>query len=124
MKFLRIMRVPQYKRFHITPRYYDPIKEDIEIRTAKIKSEMEQSKNGQYISNIRGSFRANVTRDSKSGYLSSRDSKAAFIRLIIFVILIGGIVGYLLIGSDMIYGLYLFVPVYAYFRLKGRWKRS
>ncbi|GAB4326843.1 MAG: hypothetical protein OHK0038_00310 [Flammeovirgaceae bacterium] len=41
MKVPSIFKLPQHKRFHFTPRYYDPIKEDIANRTAFIKKQLE-----------------------------------------------------------------------------------
>lgn len=113
MKFPRFIRVPQYKRFHIEPRYYDPIKEDIDYRTEKIKHELTNSKIGNYVPNIRGSFSRKVTRESNTTIL----------RLIIFLMIIGSIAGYYYLGNDFLYVFFLIIPVYVYFRMKGGVKR-
>ncbi|MCG8319359.1 MAG: hypothetical protein MI921_07660 [Cytophagales bacterium] len=113
MKFPQFIRVPKYKRFHITPRYYDPVKEDIEMRTQKIKNELYNSKLGNYRSHISGSFERKVTRDSNTGFL----------RLIIFLVIIGSLGGYIYFGKDFLYIFFLLIPVYVYFRLKGGTKR-
>lgn len=42
MKLPTIFRTASHQRFSIKPRYYDPIKEEIEERTARIKMELEQ----------------------------------------------------------------------------------
>lgn len=42
MKLPTIFRTASHQRFAIKPRYYDPIKEEIEERTARIKMELEQ----------------------------------------------------------------------------------
>ena len=36
MKFPSLSRIPKNKRFNFEPRYYDPIKEDIQNRTERI----------------------------------------------------------------------------------------
>ena len=113
MKFPQFIRVAKYKRFHITPRYYDPVKEDIEMRTQKIKNELYNSKLGNYQSHIRGSFERKVTRESNTGFL----------RLIIFLVIIGSLAGYIYFGKDFLYIFFLLIPVYVYFRLKGGVKR-
>ena len=41
MKFPSIFRVNSPMRFDIKPRYYDPVKEEIEQRTSKIKKDLE-----------------------------------------------------------------------------------
>lgn len=113
MKFPQFIRVPKYKRFHITPRYYDPVREDIEMRTQKIKNELSNSKLGNYQSHIRGSFERKVTRDANTGFL----------RLIIFLVIIGMLGGYVYFGQDFLYFLLFLIPVYVYFKLKGGTKR-
>ena len=113
MKFPQFIRVAKYKRFHITPRYYDPVKEDIEMRTQKIKNELNNSKVGNYQSYIRGSFERKVTRESNTGFL----------RLIIFLVIIGILGGYIYFGKDFLYIFFLLIPVYVYFRLKGGMQR-
>ena len=42
MKLPTIFRTASHQRFAIKPRYYDPIKEEIEERTSRIKMELEQ----------------------------------------------------------------------------------
>jgi hypothetical protein len=114
MKFPQFIKVPKYKRFNITPRYYDPIKEDIQIRTAKIENELKQDKSANYSSNIRGSFGRKVTRDFKAGYL----------RLIIFFVIIVSFGGYLYFGVEIFKFFFLLIPLYAYYRLRGGMKKK
>ena len=114
MKFPQFIRTPKYKRFNIAPRYYDPIKEDIEIRTARIKGEIDQAKFGEYSSNIRGAFGRKVTHDSKAGLL----------RLLLFLLLFGGGAGYLFLGPRFLNVFFLLIPVYIYFKLRGGKKQG
>ena len=101
MKFPSILRVPRHRRFNIQPRYYDPIKEDIENRTARIKREMELRNSDEegtgestYQSRISGSFSRNAQ------YGESRSSR---LRFIILVALVGVTVGYIFLGNLALY---------------------
>ena len=72
-KFPSIIRLPNYKRFHFEPRYYDPIKEDIENRTALIRSELKreaQMSNGHASkARISAAFRKNVRQQEKKSFM-------------------------------------------------------
>ncbi len=78
MKFKSRFKLPKHQQFKIIPRHYDPIKEEIEIRTKKMENQLNGSKIAHYDSNIRGSFRRNVTRKSNIGLL----------RLVVLVVLL------------------------------------
>ncbi len=112
MKFPTLTRLPQYKRFNFEPRYYDPVKEDIQERTSRIKQEVSQLAEGQqhniYHSNIAGSFskRSNYTK------------KTSTLQLVIFIFLIFLFGGYLWYGNYVFFIFLLIIPVYFYFRLK------
>ena len=41
MRFPSLFRTPRHQKFHIEPRYYDPIKEEIAERTERIRKEMD-----------------------------------------------------------------------------------
>ncbi|MEX2511711.1 MAG: hypothetical protein WD398_02300 [Cyclobacteriaceae bacterium] len=113
MKFPSIFRVNQPRRFQINPRHYDPVKEEIEGRTARIKKELESKgaltreeqeeedeMNRRYGSSIRGAFTSgSPIKKQPSSVLES----AGLMRLLIFFLLIGGFGGYLYLGPDMIY---------------------
>ncbi|WP_373492617.1 hypothetical protein [Aquiflexum sp.] len=133
MKFPSIFRTASHARFDIKPRYYDPVKEEIEQRTAKIKRELQadgklplenenqETLNRDYGSSIRGAF----TQGSPiKGRSSSMINSAGMIRLIIFLVLLGAFFGYVYLGPDALYTiLYIFVGaglVYLFFRLKGK----
>ena len=45
MKIPSIVRIPKYKRFDFQPRYYDPVKEELQERVDKIKREHEAKNN-------------------------------------------------------------------------------
>lgn len=107
MRFPSLIRVPRNKRFTIEPRYYDPIKEEIEERTRRIKEEMENKKSGTYVPG-RISFQRKT----------SSVPNASFLQLIIATVLGGTVVGWFYYGNDVFYALWLAVPVYLFFRLR------
>ncbi len=109
-KFPSLIRLPKHKRFNFEPRYYDPIKEDIENRIAQIKSEMGQAEEGEYHSSIQGSFR----RSFDSGGTKS----PGLIQLLIFTLLFGSFVGWIFYGNVVLYILSAFIPVYLFLRLR------
>ncbi len=110
MKFPSLIRLPRNKRFNFEPRYYDPIKEDIENRVAQIKSEMNCNDGEIYKSSISGSFRRNIESNAKS--------TPALLQFIIFTLLLGSFVGWLFYGNLVLYILAAFVPVYLFLRLR------
>lgn len=112
MKLPSIVRIAKPQRFNITPRHYDPIKEEIEQRTQAIRRELEEggilSRDGGsgdfspgYRSSIRGSFRSNSKAKSSSVFENS-----GLLRVLIFVLLLGGLGGYIYFGNAVFY--YLF----------------
>jgi hypothetical protein len=115
MKFPTLTRLPNYRRFNIEPRYYDPVKEDVEERTSRIKQEISQGRgdHGLPSSGIPGSFsrKANYTKN------------ANILQMVILISLILLIGGYLLYGNDIFYLFLLAVPFYFYFRIRKYSKR-
>jgi hypothetical protein len=106
MKFPTFIKVQQYKRFDLTPRYYDPVKEEIAQRTEQIKREM----NGEAQSYASG----RIKFERKSSSIPS----ASFMQLIIAVGLGLSVLGWLYLGNQYFYILWLVVPIYLYFRFK------
>lgn len=112
MKFPSIFRVNQPHRFQITPRHYDPVKEEIHQRTERIKRELQQEgvldPEGGDIdrpfrgggSSIRGAFTQGSPIKRKP---SSLFESTGMIRLIIMIILIGGFGGYIYLGPEVLY---------------------
>ncbi len=54
MKIPSLNRLPNHKRFDYTPRFYDPVKEDLENRKSHIKGKQE----GRLVNGVRGNIRA------------------------------------------------------------------
>ncbi|MGY6744383.1 MAG: hypothetical protein ACXIUQ_16705 [Cecembia sp.] len=112
MKFPQIFRTTQPMRFDIKPRYYDPVKEEIQQRTARIKKELQaegrlpdDGDGAEGYSNYSGSsLRGAFTSGSQiKGRHSSAMNSAGMIRLVIFVLLIGSLFGYIYYGPEAIY---------------------
>lgn len=131
MKFPSIFRSASPSRFDIKPRYYDPVREEIEQRTARIKrelqsdgkleadEEMDAAFHSNYGSSIRGAFTQGGPIKGRS---SSIMNNAGFLRLLIIVVLLGGGMGYIYFGPQALYilaiGIFLVVLLVAFFRLK------
>lgn len=135
MKFPSIFRTSQPQRFNIVPRHYDPVKEEIEMRTSQIKKELEN--NGILPSedlddtlrlgggsSIRGAFTQGSPIKKKP---TSIFESTGLIRLIIIVLLISGFGGYIYLGPEIIYYfIYLGLGVgslVVLFKLKGSTSR-
>src|SRR5690606_38944066 len=126
------VRIARPHRFNITPRHYDPIKEEIENRTLEIKKQLEAEgllktdpeRTGEnsvgYGSSIKGSFRPRK-RAQPTPLLFE---KTGLLRLFIFALLLGGLGGYLYLGSEILYYLFylaLGIGLIVFMRrLKGR----
>lgn len=101
-------------RFEIKPRHYDPIKEEIEERTARIKrqleaeglfsgdkdNEIDQAYRKAGGSSLRGAFtQGSPIRNKPADIFSS----TGMLRLIILLALVGSITGYLFWGIEVLY---------------------
>jgi len=115
MKFPSLSRLPSHRRFNVEPRYYDPVKEDIDERTSRIKQEIRQVGEGssQATSSITGSFAR------KASY----DKNANILQMVIVILMITLIAGYLIYGNDIFYIFLLAVPAYLYIRIRKYSKR-
>lgn len=53
-----LFKKPEYKRFDLKPRYWDPVKEEQEARRRRIRAELKMEEdNDQHVLDIRGQFR-------------------------------------------------------------------
>jgi hypothetical protein len=111
MKFPSIFRTSQPQRFNIVPRHYDPVKEEIAMRTSQIKKELENDgilPSGELEetlrlgrgSSIRGAFTQGSPIKKKP---TSIFESTGVIRLLIIILLIGGFGGYIYLGPEIIY---------------------
>jgi len=134
MKFPSVFRTSAPMRFDIKPRYYDPVKEEIDQRTSRIKRELQaeglikegDEELGSYGGGIRGSFSQNRGIKERPG--PNMFASTAMIRTFIFLILLGSIFGYVYLGpvifEYMLYAALLIGAVYYFFRLKSKKKNE
>ncbi|HNP94440.1 MAG TPA: hypothetical protein PKJ63_02390 [Cyclobacteriaceae bacterium] len=122
MKFFSLFtKTPTHQRFNYTPRYYDPKKEEMAEREARIRRELKLEREkeadlGDYRSRITGSFQAARKRSKKSGDTLN----SSLLRLGILLFLVLFIIAYIQWGQIALYGLVLFVPFYFYLKFKKR----
>ena len=110
MRIPTLSRLPKNKRFNFQPRYYDPIKEEIEERTSRIKSEMDVTTSDAYRENISAAFRRRSRAEKKSGVMQ-------FAFVILFLLIF---IGYLTFGEKIFFSFLLLIPVYIWLKLKRR----
>ena len=108
MKIPSISRIPKYKRFHFEPRYYDPIKEDIQNRTERIKGELKITSAQTHREHIKAAF-TNRARREKTG---------DFMQLLLIVIMLGTFTGWLFYGNVALYVFLVLFPLYIYLRTR------
>ncbi len=132
MKFPSVFRTASPMRFDIKPRYYDPVKEEIDQRTSRIKRELtaegliseDDEDLGSYGGGIRGSFAQYRGIKERSG--PTMFASTAMIRTVIFLLLLGSIFGYVYLGpvvfEYLAYFAALIGAIYFFFRLKSKKK--
>lgn len=111
MKIPSLFRTPRYQRFNIEPRYYDPVKEEMEERTARIKNAIDAGKDGndQYSSSsLSGAF--------KRG--RSKNTGASFTQFIIMLLLAFLIFGYIYLGNIAFYVFVTAASLLLYLKMK------
>ena len=111
MKFPSLFRLPKHQQFHIAPRYYDPVKEEMEKRVENIRKEME----GVPVDIETGDRRFNF-RKKKSSKLTAN---ASMMQLIIAIGLVILLLGWLQYGNSFFYYLiWVIIPLYFFVRLR------
>jgi hypothetical protein len=100
----RFFHIPGAKKFNITPRFYDPDKEEREERERRIKEELgivdEKVSDGRpFKPNIRGQFRRAQEGFTKTDSNARRASNTRLVVLIVILTLIF----YLFFYSDFVF---------------------
>ncbi|MCM0042164.1 MAG: hypothetical protein NBV61_05295 [Algoriphagus sp.] len=106
MKLPTIFKTASHQRFAIKPRYYDPIKEEIEERTSRIKMELEQEGEIEQSSDpssprrpmMKGSFatfRSNKPREN------AVFNSSTLLRTLLFLGMVLAAFGYIYIGPQI-----------------------
>ncbi|MCK5208262.1 MAG: hypothetical protein KAQ79_09585 [Cyclobacteriaceae bacterium] len=108
MKFPSLSRIPKYKRFNYEPRYYDPIKEDIQNRTERIKGELKITSSQSHREHIKKAFRNRAKREKSSD----------FMQLLLVIIMLGSFGGWLIYGNIVLYIAMVIFPLYIFFRTR------
>ena len=106
MKLPSIFKTVSHQRFAIKPRYYDPIKEEIEARTAHIKMELEREGEIEQSSDsqsprrpmMKGSF--TTFRSNKPREKAVFDS-STLLRTVLFLGMVLSAFGYIYIGPQV-----------------------
>lgn len=119
MKLPSLVKIAKPRRFNITPRHYDPIKEEIEQKTMAIKKQLEaegvigsgrkreDAQDYVHGSSIRGAFKPRHAKSSSFLF-----DKTGWLRLLIFTLLLAGLGGYIFLGPVIVYYLlYLMMGV-------------
>jgi hypothetical protein len=132
MKLPSIFKTASHQRFSIKPRYYDPIKEEIEERTSRIKKELEQegliaqeegdSSQPKWTA-LKGSFSARRGEKSRS---TTVFNSTGIIRTLLFLGMVSAVFGYIYLGPSIFrYMAYIGIGGgCAYFLLKFLKKRK
>jgi hypothetical protein len=110
-------RTPKHQKFGFEPRFYDAKKEEREERNRRIAQELENERTGNvdgYESRIKGSFHS----ARKRSQATSGDLRASLMRIVIILFLVVFIMAYLQWGNKAMYGLLVFLPVYAWMKFK------
>jgi len=124
MKFLSVFtKTPKHQRFNYTPRFYDPVKEELEQRESRIKLEISREKgeiNQQDLTGhrtrISGAFHAARKRNNPV----SAGTNATMLRLGILLFITILLVAFLEYGRPALYSLFLVIPFYLYLKFKSK----
>lgn len=108
MKFPSLSRVSNYKRFNFEPRYYDPVKEDIQNRTERIKGELNITSFKSHREHIKSAFSKRAKRDKTSD----------FMQLLLIIIMLGTFGGWLIYGTVVLYISLVVFPIYIFIRTR------
>lgn len=113
MKIPLLSRRVQNKRFEFEPRYYDPIKEDIKNRTARIAAELKLERSPEFSrERIKESFH---TRENRSRSID-------MMQLLLMALLAATFIGWIYYGNVVLYVFVVLFPVYIFFRMRKHFR--
>ncbi len=101
MRFPSFIRLPRHQKFQYEPRYYDPIKEDIERRISLAKKQHSVESNADAKERISAHWKRNER--------SAR--KASVLQLVILAVLVSTVVAYFYLGNT---GLYIMIGIFIF----------
>lgn len=108
MKFPSLSRMPRHKRFSFEPRYYDPIKEDIQNRTERLKGELRFTSAQAHREHIKAAY-SNRNR---------REKTTNFMQLLLILILLGAFFGWIYYGNVALYISVVTFSIYLFLRTR------
>lgn len=114
MKFPSLFRTASHQRFHVEPRYYDPVKEEIDARTSRIRAELGQKKDVEFGDIKHASSRINGAFTRRA----SRRSGVNVMQLVILLLLIGLFGGFLYFGELAVYIVLIISSLLLYLKFK------
>jgi t-SNARE complex subunit (syntaxin) len=82
---LRFFKLPKHRTFNYKPRYYDPIKDEVQERVKLIEQEMSEGKEYTPGANIRGNMKRQL-RSSRTEVKKNR-GQMLIIRLVLMLII-------------------------------------
>ena len=115
-------KAPGYKRFSYRPRFYDQQAEERKEREERIRQEITREQGQQiqapndYRSRMQGSFHSARRRTQTA----SGSANSTLLRLGVFLFLTVFLIAYMTWGKWALYSLFLFLPVYVYYKFKKR----
>ncbi|MCA6075571.1 RnfABCDGE type electron transport complex subunit D [Fulvivirga sedimenti] len=116
MKFPSLFRTPRHQRFTMSPRYYDPVKEEMDARVSQIKSELKQGGEAEQEREMGIHFQSRITGSFTRR--SSRNSTINLMQMAILALLVGTIAGYWYFGNVALYVMFGLSSVLLYLKLK------
>lgn len=114
MKIPSISRIPKYQKFNYTPRFYDPIKEELEERKERIRRGLERNPTiHSYQSTIHNAFKRRAKENKQSN----------IIQLLVIAVLLATFFGYIYYGNLVFYLFLVLIPVYIFIRKKNFFRK-
>ena len=119
MKRPGLFRTPKHQRFNLSPRHYDPVREELEAREARIKAELERERDGitsesddfAYAGgSLRGAFKQRSNR-TKTKVVNGT-------QLVIMVLLVAALAAFWYFGNNGLYLVVLVGSLLLYLRLR------
>ncbi|MFW5760546.1 MAG: hypothetical protein ACOCXH_06170 [Cyclobacteriaceae bacterium] len=108
MKLPSIVKLPRNRQFAITPRYYDPVKEEVKERTARIQRELDKDQMVDYKSTISSAFSRRSRHQNKGNNM----------QFLFILLLAGSFAGYIFYGALALYAALALIPLYVLLKLK------
>lgn len=114
MKLPSLIRLPNNKKFTYEPRFYDPIKEEIDERTERIRREMESD--ASMTTQQRLKFKEEWKQASQR---NDAEDKRSSISQMVFILLFSlTFVGYIFYGNNALYIGLILIPLYIFLRVR------